>query len=326
MNPNFKHITGGSVFIGALFAAFPTTLFAQTTPNFILACVAKDGTTRLIDPATVCKVNEKGYQLPLLNRLQDLEGRVSTNESLDVAQQDALTAQNNTIGTLQGQVSGQGTSITALQGQVSGQGTSITALQGQVSGQGTSITALQGQVSTQATNIATLQSELAATPASFTSYLYRSAFSAAAGATTNINFNGLPPGSSYYSSLTLSGVTFNNFASYYQQAITINSNPVASVRIDLPAGTRAVGADLASFYGDPGIFTMALSTGQESTTVSASGFLGIVSAEPIAWIVLKYYSACLPSTIYGQATCPSFPAGYAPGVLVIRNFTFGPGN
>ena len=298
MNPNFKHITGGSVFIGALFAAFPTTLFAQTTPNFILACVAKDGTTRLIDPATVCKVNEKGYQLPLLNRLQDLEGRVSTNESLDVAQQDALTAQNNTIGTLQGQVSGQGTSITAL----------------------------QGQVSTQATNIATLQSELAATPASFTSYLYRSAFSAAAGATTNINFNGLPPGSSYYSSLTLSGVTFNNFASYYQQAITINSNPVASVRIDLPAGTRAVGADLASFYGDPGIFTMALSTGQESTTVSASGFLGIVSAEPIAWIVLKYYSACLPSTIYGQATCPSFPAGYAPGVLVIRNFTFGPGN
>ena len=182
----------------------------------------------------------------------------------------------------------------------------------------------------QQAQIDALQDNLVGVPGAFTSYTNRAAFEATAGTTTDVDFFEIPAGEERFAEFTFSsGVTFKNvtarnhhppFAPFVYRA-HVTHNPI---RIDLPPGTHAVGANIRSFYGDPGLFTIALSTGQESTTTSSSGFLGVVSDQPVDWITIRFYSACVPDEIYGTATCPTFPAGFVAEVLVITRFTFGP--
>ncbi len=170
-----------------------------------------------------------------------------------------------------------------------------------------------------------------ALPSSFISYAGRAKFTAAAGPTTTSDFGALPAGDNYNDSYNLSGVTFNNFHAYWNIAAYIWPGERA-LKVDLPPGTRAIGADLSSFYGDPGTLTMVLSTGQEITNTYGKtegpweqAFMGVVSAKPIEWVKFNFSSVCLPKTIYGVATCPGFPDGYAAGILYLKNFTYGPG-
>jgi len=174
-------------------------------------------------------------------------------------------------------------------------------------------------------NIDGVANSLDLLPGPFSSYTNSAAFAAAAGATADVDFSQLPAGDQSYAELTLSGVTFRNFRSYYQQAIYRAHVTHGPIEIDLPPGTRAVAADVSSFYGDPGQFTIALSTGQETTTTSDSGFIGVVSEKPMDSVTIRFYSDCIPAVIYGDAPCPTFPVGYLEGVTVIRNVTFGPG-
>jgi len=238
---------------GLLALAIPVPALALQ--SFVNACVAKDGTTRIVDPSVVCKANETTYQLPLLNRVQSDEQHATSSDS--------------------------------------------------------AITALQTQVS--------------ALPGEFTSYRSRAEFNAAAGSTTVIDFTSLIPGDNFYPALTISGVTFNNVQGYYQGFLYFSSANAESSRIDLPPGTRSVGLDLGTFYNDPGIFTLSMSTGQESTTNTSSGFIGVVSSKPLEWVAIRFYSVCLPTMIYDSFTCPTRPGGYTPSLPLIDNFTFGPG-
>ena len=163
-----------------------------------------------------------------------------------------------------------------------------------------------------------------------TSYRDRAAFTAAAGLTTTIDFSTLPPGDNFFASLTMEGVTFHNVRGYWQAFVY--QFPTWEMRVDLPPGTRAVGTDLGSFYGDPGIHTIAFPTGQESTAMSGvpyvAAFLGVLSDTPIPWVTFRFYSSCTPPGIMGvPPTCPGFPSiGFEAGIALYDNFTFGPGN
>jgi len=167
-------------------------------------------------------------------------------------------------------------------------------------------------------------------PGSFASYTDRASFDAASGGTTDVDFFEIPAGEQSFAAFPFSsGATFNNvlarnhhppFAPFVYRA-HLTHNPI---RVDLPEGTLAVGAHLSSFYADPGIYTMALSTGQETTTTSASGFLGVVSERPVEWVTIRFFSECVPGVVYGTPTCPTFPTGYVPEVVVISAFTHGP--
>ena len=170
-----------------------------------------------------------------------------------------------------------------------------------------------------------------------TFYRDRGAFTAAAGSTTTIDFSTVTANNNFFESLTIAGVTFHNVWSYWQWFIyTVPGAPVpgGEMRVDLPADTRAVGTNLgAMLYGDPGMFTIALPTGQESTAMSASGsyatdFLGVVSDMPIPWVTFRFYTSCTPPGLaLVVSTCAAFiNAGFMPGIGGYDNFTFGPGN
>jgi hypothetical protein len=149
------------------------------------------------------------------------------------------------------------------------------------------------------------------------------AFASAAGSTTALNFGMIPPGESFYALFNLGGAIFHNvIARNHPNNMVIYGG---EIRVDLPAGTRTAGINLHSFYADPGTFTIALPTGQESTLRGSGGFIGVVSESPIDWVAVRFDSNCLPAAVYGTPTCPTFPVGYAPGFNVFDSFAFGPG-
>ncbi len=157
-----------------------------------------------------------------------------------------------------------------------------------------------------------------------TFYRDRAAFTAAAGATTTIDFSTAP--SVTFGSLTMSGVTFHDVTTYW--GLFIYTWPGVEMRVDLPPGTRAVGTNLAAFYGDPGVSTIALPTGHESTSMilgeaGGDSFLGVISEIPIEWVTFRFYSRCAPPLIYGVPPCTGAASA---GSMEYKQFTFGPGN
>ncbi len=135
--------------------------------------------------------------------------------------------------------------------------------------------------------------------AAVTTYTSRSAWQAAAGTPTTINFSTLdngapitnPADDAFFPSLTLSGVTFLNIRSYWNQEIYVRPNQ--PLRANLPSGTVAFGADLAPFYMVPGSYTITLSTGETFTHSPAFGpgtwdFFGVVFTTPVEWVEFKY--------------------------------------
>jgi hypothetical protein len=159
-----------------------------------------------------------------------------------------------------------------------------------------------------------------------TSYTSRASFLAAAGPTTVVDFSSLPNDQVFFPSITISGATFHNVSDYY--ALVITQNPGNPIRVDVPLGTRAVGADVGTNYGDSGIWTVTTSTGLQAVTTSAAGsFIGVTTEVPIEWVEFRFFSYCIPFQAYGLPTCPYIPSGYASSVggTNLDNFTFGPG-
>ena len=201
----------------------------------------------------------------------------------------------------------------------------IPSLQTQINTQAAQISSLQNQISAQASQIATLE----IMPTAITAYTNRQAFIGAAGTTTN-DFSQLGDDQQNHKSLTISGVTFYNFEAYsYPGSINLIIVPGA-LKVDLPPNTRAVGDNFASAYGDPGIGIMSLPTGHEFVSTwevnSDGGFVGVVSDKPIPWVKFRYHSSCVPTQIYGTATCPTFPSGSPLGLATYDDFVFGPGS
>ncbi len=112
-----------------------------------------------------------------------------------------------------------------------------------------------------------------------------------------------PAADTYFETLTLSGVTFHQVQSYFNQLIYYF--PTAVIKSDLPPGTYSLATDLFAGYGMAGTFTVTLSTGQTYfvNTDGTSRFFGVISSTPIEWASF------------------SFNNNY----LVIDNFTVGTG-
>jgi hypothetical protein len=97
-----------------------------------------------------------------------------------------------------------------------------------------------------------------------------------------------PSADTFFGSLTLRGVTFLNVNSYYNQLLYTQSTPL---RVRLPAGTRAVAADLWKFYSGAGTYTIRLSTGEvigRPNTAGTPEFVGVVTPEPLEWIEFSF--------------------------------------
>ena len=133
------------------------------------------------------------------------------------------------------------------------------------------------------------------------------AWQTAAGTTTTIDFstldNGNPitPGTdTFFPSLLLAGAEFVNVRSYYNSFIYVTAN--APIRVNLPPGTFAFGADIGLFYPLTGAFTITLSDGQVFTVPNTGqDFFGAVAAAPIAWVEFRFNNS---------------------GVLLLDNFSF----
>jgi PEP-CTERM motif len=138
----------------------------------------------------------------------------------------------------------------------------------------------------------------------------RAAWLAAAGAVTNIDFEGIaPPGGSkvFLGPVTFSGVQFSSptppgeavvsSGAAYVNAWGSGDKLQAFIDFDitLPGNVTAVGSDImitsTFFYGGNGTYTATLSTGDIFTNIFSSGpptrsFVGFISTSPIASIRL----------------------------------------
>jgi len=110
------------VFVVGVILTFPQ--FAKAD---IIACVAKDGTVRIVASATSCLKNETALTWPATARIVTDENRISNTESTNTAQDSAISAiqQKNTqqdaaISVLQQQGSGGGVVVKDSQGQTVG--------------------------------------------------------------------------------------------------------------------------------------------------------------------------------------------------------------
>jgi len=120
-----------------------------------------------------------------------------------------------------------------------------------------------------------------------------------AAATTDINFSTRDDGSDItipaqdvgFSVLSLRGVNFLNVRSYWNASIYVF--PAQILRIDLPAGTYAFATDLTPFYGQPGSYSVELSTGEIFAFNPAAipwtwDFFGVHSTQDISWVEITY--------------------------------------
>ncbi|MBN2800991.1 MAG: hypothetical protein JXX28_17770, partial [Deltaproteobacteria bacterium] len=132
--------------------------------------------------------------------------------------------------------------------------------------------------------------------ATVTEYSDATAFLAAAGPTTLIDFATLDDGAPLtdpsdqvgFDCLSLRGVAFGPIGSYYNAYLV--QNPSAPIALHLPPDTHAVGLKISPFYTVPGTFTVTLSTGEVFHRSWASGpmaYIGYLSdAAPIAWMTV----------------------------------------
>ena len=115
-----------------------------------------------------------------------------------------------------------------------------------------------------------------------------------------------------FESLDLRGATFLNAHTYYNQLLY--QNPGVPLRVNLPAGTRGVAADLGVFYPVAGTYTVRLSNGavltQASSTRPSGDFVGVVTTEPITWIEFSHDNTFLILSKLTYAGPPSPPSWY----------------
>jgi hypothetical protein len=149
----------------------------------------------------------------------------------------------------------------------------------------------------------------------------RAAWLAAAGAVTNIDFEGIAPAggfTTFTAPVTFSGVQFSgpytsqpsgggiqesvvsagrDYVNAWGSGDKLQSGPGVEFDITLPAGVSAVGSDImitsTFFFGTSGTYTATLSTGDVFTNIFSSGpptrsFVGFISTTPI--ISLKLVS------------------------------------
>jgi len=147
----------------------------------------------------------------------------------------------------------------------------------------------------------------------------RAAWLAAAGAVTNIDFEGIaPPGgfTTFTAPVTFSGVQFSgpytsqpsgggiqesvvssgrDYVNAWGSGDKLQSGPGVEFDITLPAGVMAVGSDImitsTFFFGTSGTYTTTLSTGDVFTNIFSSGpptrsFVGFISTTPITSLTL----------------------------------------
>lgn len=134
---------------------------------------------------------------------------------------------------------------------------------------------------------------IAVSTAKAATYTDRSAFLGATssiGTPTTINFSTKDDGSPitnpssdvYFENLTLSGVNFRQSRSYFN--LFLYNFPNSPIRVELPPGTFAVGADITDFYDAGVTYTVALSTGETFSFPPPSRgweFFGVISDVPI---------------------------------------------
>lgn len=152
--------------------------------------------------------------------------------------------------------------------------------------------------------------------AAVTTYADRSAWQAAAGTPTTIDFSTKddgtpitdPPAQVTLDPLVLRGVTFSPATSYYNQFLFIMPNP-GVVRITLPPGTRAAGMGLTPYYNvNNPTYTLKVSTGGVVTTEtlpatyhgappSGYDFVGVTSTSAIEWIEVSGQGSSYPYPI-----------------------------
>ena len=133
------------------------------------------------------------------------------------------------------------------------------------------------------------------TKAAVTTYTNRSSYLAASstiGTTTTIDFSTKDDGSPitnpsndvYFETLNLRGVSFKDLRSYWN--LFIYNYPSATIRVELPPNTFALGADLTDFYNVGLIYTVKLSTGETFSFPPITRdweFFGVISDTPIQW-------------------------------------------
>lgn len=97
-----------------------------------------------------------------------------------------------------------------------------------------------------------------------------------------------PAADTYFETLTLSGVTFHQVQSYFNDVIYYF--PTAVIKADLPPNSFSFGLDLSAGYGTAGTFTITLSTGQTYyiNTNGTSKFFGVISSTPIEWATFSF--------------------------------------
>ena len=106
--------------------------------------------------------------------------------------------------------------------------------------------------------------------ATVTTYSDRATFNAAAGPLRLIDFNSKPDTSVPVGGvfdLGFSGCCFENVIRYVNNTdphpdLFLYAFPLSNIRVDLPAGTFAIGVDLTVYYLVPGTFTVTLSSGE----------------------------------------------------------------
>jgi len=186
----------------------------------------------------------------------------------------------------------------------------------------------------------------------------RAAWLAAAGAVTNIDFEGsAPPGGStaFTGPVTFSGVQFSapfiggggiaelavsaglDYVNAWGSGDKLQAGLGVEFDISLPAGVEAVGSDImitsTFIFGTNGSYTATLSTGDQFTNIFSSGppnrsFVGFVSTTPISSITLVSSPslAMIDNFAFTAVTVPEpgslalFVAGIITLLLVARRY------
>lgn len=124
-----------------------------------------------------------------------------------------------------------------------------------------------------------------------------------------------PAADTYFETLTLSGVTFHQVQSYYNDSIYYF--PTAVIKADLPPNTFSFGLDLFPGYNTAGTFTITLSTGETYylNTGGTTRFFGVSSTAPIEWASFSFNNNYLVIDNFVVGTgCDSTPPVITPTV------------
>ncbi|MBI5279529.1 MAG: cadherin domain-containing protein [Burkholderiales bacterium] len=114
-----------------------------------------------------------------------------------------------------------------------------------------------------------------------------------------------------YGNLSLSGTIFEGFVAYGNSYIAVG----AQVKIDVAFGTSSVGVDLSTYQGNPGLFTIVLSTG-ETFQSSGNHFFGVSSNRPFDWMIISCSNGNMTLDNFSYLANPlSIPALSAGNVL-----------